>query len=124
MIDIGRGFDSRQLHYKESDSMFDEYDSENEAMMEWLEESGAIEWDGMDDSGERVFKVNASVLREIYPELYYKMTSDITDTLENLYSMGLIDVTYNEDLEPLFSISEEGKRLMEKYGYGSGEDND
>ena len=38
-----------------------------------------------------------------------------------LYERGLVEIEYDENLQPGFRISEEGKRLMQEYGFELGE---
>ena len=44
------------------------------------------------------------------------MTDDeLTESLLSLFEKGLINVTYDENLEPRFKITEEGQTIMEKW---------
>ena len=44
------------------------------------------------------------------------MTNDeLTEALMSLFEKGAINVSYDENLEPRFEITEEGKQLMENW---------
>jgi predicted transcriptional regulator len=40
---------------------------------------------------------------------------ELTESLLNLFEKGLINVTYDENLEPRFQITEEGQTIMESW---------
>lgn len=44
------------------------------------------------------------------------INDDIETALMGLVERGLVNVTYNEDLEALFTISDEGKKVVESLG--------
>ena len=95
---------------------------DNEEMMAWLEEQGALEWSGMDETGDRVLRVNPEKMKEVYPELYQAMEEDIAMQIDMLYQMGLVEVSLDDDLNEYYSITEDGRKLMAKYGYDLEED--
>jgi hypothetical protein len=72
----------------------------------------------MDGEGERVLSINAERMKEIAPELYESMAEDIMYDIMGLYELGLVEVSYDEELVAHFKITEEGKRIMNKHGYG------
>lgn len=96
--------------------MFDDNASDDE-IVEWLESEGALVWTGMDGEGERVLSINAKKMKEVAPELYEAMAEDIMYDIMGLYELGLVDVSYDEDLVAHFTITEEGKKMMDKYGF-------
>lgn len=99
--------------------MFEDNEDEvDEALLAWLEEEGALNWVGMDNDGERVLTVNPDKMREVYPELYEAMMQDLNSMLNSLMDLGYITSGIDEDGEEVFSISEEGRKIMEKFGYG------
>lgn len=95
-----------------------------ETMLGELEDKGVFEWVGMDENGERIMQPNMEKMREEAPELYELMMDDVTSMLHNLYDMGLVTVEYTENLEPLFSVSEEGKKFMQEMGIEIGEEHE
>jgi hypothetical protein len=97
---------------------FDEEDVEaSEQVIGYLINVGAAIWDGMDDSGERIFKFNMPLLQEVMPELYDQIMEDIDEVMLDLYERELVEVEYNEELEARFKISEEGRKELAKYGF-------
>jgi hypothetical protein len=99
--------------------MFEDNEDEvDEALLAWLEEEGALNWVGMDDDGERVLTINPDKMQEVYPELYDAMMDDLNYMLGSLKTLGYITSELDEDGEEVFAISEEGRKIMEKFGYG------
>ena len=92
-----------------------------EDYMAWLEEGGALTWEGMSDDGDRILSVNHERLWEMSPELYESMQRDLMQNLEFLYTLGYIDTDLDENGEAGFKITEDGKKILNKYGFGVNE---
>jgi hypothetical protein len=92
------------------------FDKDDEDTIAYLEEQGALSWDGMDESGEPLFKFNLEILREIMPPLYDEIMKDIDEDLMILYENGYVDLEYDENLNALFKISEKGVEWAEGMG--------
>lgn len=90
---------------------------DDDETMAWLEEQGALEWSGMDETGDRVLKINPEKMKEVYPELYQAMEEDMMLQLDMLYQMGLVEISLDDDLNERYSITEEGRKVLKKYGY-------
>ena len=104
---------------------FDDFlEEETEQVIEYLVSQGAAEWDGIDQSGERMFKFNMPVLKEIMPDLYAEIMGDIDNTMLDLFQKGLIDIEYDENLEAMFKISEQAREILSDLGMGYVFDND
>jgi len=97
------------------DDFFDDPE-ETEAFIDYLVSIDAAIWDGMDEYGERMFKFNMPVLKEVLPELYEQVMGDVDDIMLNLFEKGLVDIEYDENLNALFHISEEGKKALQEVG--------
>jgi len=95
---------------------------EEDAVMAYLEEVGAMEWVGMDESGDRIMKPNFDKLKEFAPEIYEGIMEELNNDLMELYEIGLIEVSYDDNLDPMFSISPEGLKFMEEKGFSIEED--
>lgn len=93
-------------------------DDDIEDAIDYLEDVGAFEWVGMDEDGERILKPNMKIISEHYPELYDMLMSDLNETLMDLYKMGLVNIEYDENLTPMFEVSEEGKNYLNENGFG------
>ena len=98
-------------------------DPENDEIIEWLEEEGALEWVGMADNGERILSFKLDKLKEVAPEIYEAFMEDMDQHLIRLMDAGLVELHYDEDLNAKFKISEEGRRLMREYGFEMDWDN-
>ena len=85
--------------------------------MEYLISEGAAILDGIDEDGEPVYKFDMDVLEEVMPELHAVMQEDMDQVLVNLYQEGLIEVSYDENLNALMSISEQGKVALLEAGF-------
>ena len=78
-------------------------------------EMGAIELAGMDDEGEFIFQITEKA-REIAPELWEAHEEHINRSLIHLYEEGLINVTYNDNLEAIIEMSPEGHAMAKELG--------
>jgi hypothetical protein len=104
-----------------------EYDPSNEehqAIMEYLIAEGAANFDGIDEDGEPIYVFDMDVLEDVMPELHAVMQEDIDKELINLYQKGLIEVSYDEDLNAIMNISEQGKIALEEAGFAIDESED
>jgi hypothetical protein len=86
---------------------------EDEKMIGWLEEQGAIVWDGVADNGEAVFRFDLDKLKEVLPALYEEIMSDIDNDLIQLYQEGFVEIEYDENLNALFRATDKGKKMMQ-----------
>ncbi len=97
-----------------------EYDPSNEEhkeIMEYLLSEGAAILEGIDEDGEPVYMFDMEILEEVMPELHAVMQEDMDQVLVDLYQKGLIDVSYDEDLNAMMTISKEGKDALLKMGF-------
>jgi hypothetical protein len=92
-----------------------------EGMVGELEDQGVFEWVGMDESGDRILKPNMEKMLEVAPEMYVMMLGEVSEMLEHLYKLGLVEVEYSEDLEPGFRISNEGRAYLRAHGIEIGD---
>ena len=86
---------------------------EDEKMIGWLEEQGAIVWDGVANNGEAVFRFDLDKLKEVLPALYEEIMSDIDNDLIQLYQEGFVEIEYDENLNALFRATDKGKKMMQ-----------
>ena len=94
--------------------MEDWEESEDSRMAHYLE-IGAIELAGMDESGEMVFTINDSA-EELAPELWQAHMDYIDKNLIELYEAGYLKVDYDDNLEAMISLSEEGFKIAKEKG--------
>lgn len=103
---------------------YDPSDEEHQAIMEYLVAEGAAILDGIDEDGEAIYQFDMEILEEVMPELYAVMQQDIDQVLIDLYEKGLIEVSYDEDLNVIMSISEQGKVALTEAGFDIDESED
>jgi hypothetical protein len=94
------------------------FDDDNQ-MIAWLEEQGALMWDGVADNGEPMFRFDLDKLKDVYPPLYEVVMEEIDDDLMILYTEGLVELEYNENLEAIFKLSEKGQEYFKLLGKDS-----
>ena len=92
-------------------------DEEHREIMEYLISEGAAILDGIDEDGEPIYRFDMDVLEEVMPELHAAMQQDMDQVLVDLYQQGLIEVSYDENLNALMSISEQGKVALLEAGF-------
>jgi hypothetical protein len=78
-------------------------------------EVGVVEIAGVEDSGEFIFKITDKAA-ELAPELWDAHKEHVDDILLDLFEKGLLSVSYNEDLEAIIELSEEGKQVARENG--------
>ncbi len=88
---------------------------DNEDKMEYYLSIGAIELSGMDEDGELIFNITEKA-KILAPELWQAHEEHVNESLVSLYNKGLINVTYNEDLEAIIEMSDEGKKVAKEMG--------
>lgn len=93
--------------------MFNKNDDE---ILGWLEEEKAIVWDGMDESGEAIFRFDLERLKVVMPELYDEIMKDIDADLMALYEEGFVEIEYDENLNVGFKATQKGRDWMEEQG--------
>jgi len=93
----------------------EDYEDSDESRMAYYLEIGAIELAGMDEDGEMIFAINESA-KEIAPELWEAHTNYVDKTLVELYEAGYVKVDYDENLEAMISLSQEGFEIAKQKG--------
>ena len=94
----------------------DPFDKNDDELLGWLEEKGAIIWDGMDQEGEAVFRFDLSKLKDLVPELYAEIMADIDSDLMKLYEAGIVEIEYDEELNATIELTEEGHKIAKDMG--------
>jgi hypothetical protein len=96
---------------------YDPSDEEHTRIMEYLVSEGAAFLDGLDEDGEPVYMFDMDMLEQVMPDLHQAMIDDTDKVLVDLYEKGLIEVSYDEELNAIMNISEEGKRHLVELGF-------
>lgn len=99
-------------------------DEELNDFMQFMEDSGILEWVGMDDNGERTFVFNFEKMYEVLPELYYAILDELNTELLQLYKYGFVEIEYDESLNPKFRITDDGRQYLIDNGLPIPEDLD
>jgi hypothetical protein len=76
---------------------------------------GVIEIAGVDDEGEIIFKVTPKA-KDLAPELWNAHEQHVDEVLLGLFEEGLLNVSYDENLEAHIELTEEGKAVAKEYG--------
>lgn len=92
-----------------------------------LLELGALELDVM-ENGDVMYRTTA-LTETLAPEFYQAHLDEISDDLLSLYNKGLVSITYDENLEPLFGLTDLGQQyvaqaLEDEYGESIRTDSD
>lgn len=98
-------------------------DEEFERDLEYYMEIGAVEFSGVDEYGEVIFKITDKA-EHLVPELWQAHKDYIDQTLLDLYEKDLISVEYNENLEATITLTEEAKKIAREHGMIEVEDNE
>ena len=80
---------------------------EEEAFVGMLLDYGALYIGGKDDDGNELYFMDSKIMKEVCRPFYDMWMADIDEALLKLYEQGLVDVTYDENLQPRFSIRTE-----------------
>jgi len=76
---------------------------------------GAIEVAGIDGDGEFIYEITERA-RVIAPELWLAHEQHVDSSLIKMFEMGLVNLTYNENLEAHLELNEEGKKRSKEFG--------
>lgn len=85
-------------------------------------EIGAVTLQGVDEDGEFIFAVSEKA-KEVAPKLWEIHTAYVDDMLIQLYEKDLISIEYNENLEAIITLSDEGRKIAKEMGLVPLDDN-
>ena len=88
---------------------------EDSEMLDYYIQIGAIEIAGIAEDGEFIFGIT-DLAKELAPDLWQAHQDHVDSSLLELYEMGLVNVTYDESLKPIFELTEEGKKVSKDFG--------
>ena len=91
------------------------FDSEDGEMLDYYIQLGAIEVAGISEDGEFIFAIT-DIAKEVAPDLWEAHQNHVDESMIQLYDMGLINITYDEDLNATFELTEEGKEVSKQFG--------
>lgn len=91
------------------------FDSEDGEMLDYYIQLGAIEVAGISEDGEFIFGIT-DIAKDVAPDLWEAHQNHVDESMLQLYDMGLINITYDEDLNATFELTEEGKEVSKQFG--------
>ena len=96
---------------------YDPSDEHHEEIMEYLISEEAAILDGYDEDGEPIYRFDMDVLEEVMPDLYQVLIDEMDQELIDLFQRGLIDVSYDEELNAHMTVTEEGREALIRAGF-------
>jgi len=78
-------------------------------------EIGAVEVAGISEDGEFIYAITEAA-KKLAPDLWEAHEKHVDESLMSLYDMGLVSVSYNENLEATLELTEEGKAMAKEFG--------
>jgi hypothetical protein len=90
------------------------FDDDDGRLQHYLE-IGAVEVAGIDPDGEFIYEI-CERAQVVAPELWHAHQIHIEQSLTKMFEEGLLDVTYDENLEAHVKLSEEGKKRSKEFG--------
>jgi predicted transcriptional regulator len=95
--------------------MMDDLEPEDGEMLDYYIQLGAIEVAGISEDGEFIFGIT-ELAREVAPDLWEAHANHVDQSMMQLYEMGLVNITYDENLNATFELTEEGKKVSKDFG--------
>lgn len=83
-----------------------------EDFFQHLVETGALKPVDKNESGEVLFVFDIEILKTVSPEFYNALQDELDEDLKKLYDLGFVNVSYNENLEATFQITQKGKDFL------------
>jgi hypothetical protein len=90
-------------------------ENEEQELFDYYIEIGAISVIGVDDDGEFIYQITEEA-KELAPELWEAHLNYVDAAMMELYKKDLVEVEYNEDLEPTFKLGKTGLEEARKLG--------
>jgi predicted transcriptional regulator len=95
--------------------MEEDFEFNSDDKLEYYISIGAIELAGVDETGEFIYKIT-ELASEVAPELWDAHEEYVDKSLMDLYEKGLVNVSYDENLEATLELTEEGKKIAKQMG--------
>ncbi len=90
-------------------------EDDKDDMLDYYIEIGAVEVAGMSQDGEFIYAITP-LAKELAPDLWEAHEKHVDESLLSLYDMGLVSVSYDENLEATIELTEEGKKKAKEFG--------
>lgn len=88
---------------------------EEDERLNYYLEIGAVKLIGVDESGEFIFRITEEA-ETLAPDLYAAHSAHVDESLIELYKAGLVNITYDENLEATIEMSPEGHIRAKQMG--------
>jgi DNA-binding PadR family transcriptional regulator len=95
--------------------MEEDFEFNSDDKLEYYISIGAVELAGVDETGEFIYKIT-EMASEVAPELWDAHEEYVDKSLMDLYEKGLVNVSYDENLEATLELTEEGKKIAKEMG--------
>jgi predicted transcriptional regulator len=95
--------------------MEEDFEFNSDDKLEYYISIGAVELAGVDETGEFIYKIT-ELASEVAPELWDAHEEYVDKSLMDLYEKGLVNVSYDENLEATLELTEEGKKIAKQMG--------
>lgn len=89
--------------------------NEEQELFNYYIEIGAISVMGIDDDGEFIYQITEKA-KDIAPELWEAHLNYVDDAMMELYKKDLVEIEYDENLEPTFRLGRKGLDEAKKLG--------
>lgn len=90
-------------------------EDDKDDMLDYYIEIGAVEIAGVSEDGEFIYAITP-LAKELAPDLWEAHEKHVDESLLSLYDMGLVSVSYDENLEATLELTEEGKKKAKEFG--------
>jgi voltage-gated potassium channel Kch len=90
-------------------------ENEEQELFDYYIEIGAISVIGVDDDGEFIYQITEEA-KELAPELWEAHLNYVDDAMMQLYKKDLVEVEYDEDLQPTFKLGAKGLEAAKQLG--------
>jgi hypothetical protein len=77
----------------------------DEEIIEHLVKIGALEFDGINEEGEKIYKFTKDA-KDLVPGIYGEQMKDFNFNVFSLWSKNIIEVVFDESGEPLIGVNE------------------
>lgn len=84
-------------------------------------EIGAVEIVGVQDDGDFIFTITPAA-EYLAPELWQAHHDYVEDMMLDLFEKGLLNISYDEDLNSYIELTEEGRFVARQHGIIEAED--
>ncbi len=91
-------------------------DKNDDEMLAYYLEIGVVSLEGMDENGEMIYSINQELARDLAPELWQSHIDYVDKSLIELYEAGLVEIEYDENLQPTLHLSPEGQKIAKEKG--------